>query len=424
MTVSSSRPRARDADFGRITDEGIERLRARIGVEVPKEPLLHVFNEHATTDTIRHFANCYGDDNPLYTDPEYASTTRWSGMIAPPTFLTTTGVSAAPPLSGEQRERGGGALAGVHAYWSGNAIGWFAPVVPGDRLVERRFLHSFDIKQSAFTGGRSVVERHRSAFEDAGERVVAHWDRIMVRAERESAKRTGRYTAIERPQWTAEQIDEVERALDAETVRGAEPRWAEDVRAGDELGPYLRGPLTLSDIIAWYQGSGRWELHPYRLARRNRRRHPGFFTRNGFGAHEPVMRCHWDDAYAQETGNPYAYDFGQLRTAWCVHLVTDWMGDDGWLWALENRLRRFNYIGDLTTVRGRVTATLVVDGRHVAEIEIHCTNQRGEDTAPGRVLVLLPSRADGPVRLPEPEEQMPWSTVDAGETAAGAEGSA
>ena len=75
-------------------------------------------------------------------------------------------------------------------------------------------------------------------------------------------------------------------------------RLLDDVRPGDELGPYLRGPLTLSDIIAWYQGSGRWELHPYRLGRRNRRRHPGFFTRNGFGAHEPVMRCHWDDAYA------------------------------------------------------------------------------------------------------------------------------
>ena len=99
------------------------------------------------------------------------------------------------------------------------------------------------------------------------------------------------------------------------------------------------------------------------------------------------------------------------------------MGDDGWLWALENRLRRFNYIGDLTTVRARVTATQVVDGRHVAEIEIHCTNQRGEDTAPGRVLVLLPSRADGPVRLPEPEEQMPWGAVDSGGGDAEAEGS-
>jgi acyl dehydratase len=402
--------RTRDLpDFGRITDEGIERLRARIGVEVPKEPLLHVFNEYAGVDTIRHFANGYGDDNPLYTDPEHGASTRWGSMIAPPTFLTTTGVSAAAELTEEQREQGGGALAGVHAFWSGNSVAWFRPVVPGDRLVERRFLHSFEVKQSAFAGGRSVVERHRSAFTDAAGAAVAHWDRIMVRAERESAKRTGRYSAVERPVWTEEQISEVEQALDRESVRGAQPRFVEDVHPGDELGPYLRGPLTFSDIIAWYQGSGRWELHPYRLARRNRRRHARFFTANGFGALEPIMRCHWDDAYAQQTGNPYAYDFGQLRSAWCVHLVTDWMGDDAWLWAMENRLRRFNYVGDLTTVSGRVTHVSAAAGGGVVEIEVHCVNQRGEDTAPGRMLVLLPSRAGGDVQLPDPETPPPWS---------------
>jgi len=126
------------------------------------------------------------------------------------------------------------------------------------------------------------------------------------------------------------------------------------------------------------------------------------------------MRCHWDDAYAQETGNPYAYDFGQLRTAWCVHIVTDWMGDDGWLWALENRLRRFNYIGDLTTVSGLVTGSRAVDGRHVVEIAISCVNQRGEDTAPGRALVILPSRQDGRPRLPGPDDALPWSQLEDG----------
>jgi len=401
-------------DFGKITDAGIKRLRARIGVEVPKDSQLHTFNEYATVDTIRHFANAYGDDNPLYSDPAHGATTRWGSMIAPPTFLTTTGVSATQEIPEADREKGKGALAGVHAFWSGNHIAWYLPVVPGDRLVERRFLHSIDVKASSFTGGRSVVERHRSRYLDAGNRVVADWDRIMVRAERESAVATGKYSSVTRPHWTREQIAEIEASLDAEQIRGPQPRWAEDVHQGDELGPYLRGPFTVSDVIAWYQGSGRWELHPYRLARRNRRRHPRFYTANPFGALEPIMRCHWDDTYAQETGNPYAYDFGQLRTAWGVHLVTDWMGDDAWIWALENRLRRFNYIGDVTTVSGRVTHTQVVGGRHLAEIAITCVNQRGEDTAPGRVLVLLPSRGDGPVRLPGPDDEVPWSPEEEG----------
>src|SRR4030088_3052692 len=152
MTQSDTAPvpaeGERDPDFGRITDSGIEKLRARIGVEVPKDSQLHVFNEYATIDTIRHFANAYGDDNPLYTDPEHGATTRWGSMIAPPTFLTTTGVSVAREIPAEERDKGKGALAGVHAFWSGNHIAWYRPVVPGDRLTERRFLHSFDVKTS------------------------------------------------------------------------------------------------------------------------------------------------------------------------------------------------------------------------------------------------------------------------------------
>lgn len=403
--------RRHDPDFGRITDAGLERLRARIGVEVPKDSRLHTFNEYATVDTIRHFAWAYGDDNPLFTDPDYAARTRWGSLIAPPTFLTTTGVSAVNQIPPEVRERGRGALAGVHSFWSGNHVVWYRPVVPGDRLVERRFLHSFAVKESRFTGGRTVVERHRSRYL-RGHEVVADWDRIMVRAEREAARRQGKYASVTRPAWTPEQIADIEAALDRETVRGALPRYAEEVAVGDRLGPYLRGPFTVSDVIAWYQGSGRWELFPYRLGRRNRRRHPKFFSANAFGALEPIMRCHWDDDYARETGNPYAYDFGQLRTAWCVHLLTDWMGDEGWLWALENRLRRFNYIGDLSTIEGQVTRVEVVDGRHLVEVSLHCVNQRGEDTAPGRALVLLPSRVDGRVVLPGPEDAVPWSRLE------------
>ena len=53
-----------------ITDEAIARLRARIGVAEP-----HPLPPHyalPTTDTFRHVAEAYGDDNPLWCDPAYA----------------------------------------------------------------------------------------------------------------------------------------------------------------------------------------------------------------------------------------------------------------------------------------------------------------------------------------------------------------
>ena len=52
-----------------------------------------------TPDATRHFAYGYGDDNPLYCDPEYGKDTRWGGLIAPPNFTYCMGENAAPPLT-------------------------------------------------------------------------------------------------------------------------------------------------------------------------------------------------------------------------------------------------------------------------------------------------------------------------------------
>ncbi len=40
---------------------------------------------------IRRFAQAIGDDNPLYSDEDYAKKSRYGGIIAPPTFATTLG---------------------------------------------------------------------------------------------------------------------------------------------------------------------------------------------------------------------------------------------------------------------------------------------------------------------------------------------
>ena len=66
---------------GVITDEGIERLRARIGVAEPHPVPPHY--SLPTTDTFRHVAESYGDDNPLWCEPTYAERTRVGGTDRP-----------------------------------------------------------------------------------------------------------------------------------------------------------------------------------------------------------------------------------------------------------------------------------------------------------------------------------------------------
>jgi hypothetical protein len=45
---------------------------------------------------------------------------------------------------------------------------------------------------------------------------------------------------------------------------------------------------------------------------------------------------------------------------------------------------------------------LAEGGRPAVDLDIACTNQRGEVTTPGHATVLLPSHERGPVRLPDP----------------------
>ena len=68
------------AEAGRITDEGVARLRARIGVPEPHP--MPPFYTVPTYDTFRNVAVAYGDDNPLWCDPEYGAKTRWEDAIA------------------------------------------------------------------------------------------------------------------------------------------------------------------------------------------------------------------------------------------------------------------------------------------------------------------------------------------------------
>ena len=106
---------------------------------------------------------------------------------------------------------------------------------------------------------------------------------------------------------------------------------------------------------------------------------------------------------ARQAGNPTTYDYGRMRETWLIHLCTDWMGDDAWLWKLDCEFRRFNYVGDTQWLRGTVTRHYLAAGdRPAVDLDVVAENQRGEVTTPGHATILLPSREHGPVRLPEP----------------------
>src|SRR5262249_16241108 len=79
------------------------------------------------------FAEAIGDSNPLYTDFEYARSTRWGGVIAPPTFLCV--LNAPVPLP--NIDYGSGRLNG------GTVFENFWPIRPGNVISAQARLAAF-----------------------------------------------------------------------------------------------------------------------------------------------------------------------------------------------------------------------------------------------------------------------------------------
>src|SRR5580698_7612012 len=140
------------AGDGTITDEGIRRLRARIGIPEPHPLPPHYLRPGP--DDFRHVAVAYGDDNPLWCDPAYAATTRWEGLIAPPplvggdTLIGEDEVSEVPPAQRDLMK--GDPLRGVHAFYSASAREWWAPLRPDRRVFRRNSLVGVLDKSSEF----------------------------------------------------------------------------------------------------------------------------------------------------------------------------------------------------------------------------------------------------------------------------------
>ena len=397
-----------EATSARITDEDVARARAQIGIPAPaRSPKWNLVPD---ASSFSHFAFGYGDDNPLWHDPEYGKTTRWRGQIAPPLYLHSTGVNEAPPFeSPELKNLFRGLFRGVGKYFSAVSWEWFRPLYAGDPVFEDgRTTVDVTERTSSFTGGRVVVETYRSTFVGRSGEIFGVNHESYVNAERSGSRDTSRHADVKRQHYSPEDIARIDEDYAAEERRGPQERWWEEVAVGDELPPVVKGPLTVLDLISFHMaaGWGSYGIGPLRYGSQRRQRMPAFYVADEYGVPDVVQRMHWDSMWAEAIGLPAPYDVGQMRVQWLSHLVTNWMGDDAWLWKLRLDLRGFNFMGDTQWCTGEVTEKHLAGEHCVAELALRATSQRGEETTIGQATVILPSKDNGPVQLPVPSTEL------------------
>jgi hypothetical protein len=156
--------------------------------------------------------------------------------------------------------------------------------------------------------------------------------------------------------------------------RGNETRYWEDVTIGEEMPVMEKGLLTMMEIIRF---SVLAPSVPRRIEQRRTRLEIGFSR----------------EKQQQRAGLEGASDYGPQRVCWLGQYATDWMGDDGTLKKLSVKIRHPNLIGDINTVRGKVTDKRVENGVNLVTCEMGVANQSGLVTAPGTAVIALPSRA-------------------------------
>jgi acyl dehydratase len=368
--------------FPKITDRGLDELRTRIGV--PIEDTLEPWCHEATRDNIRHYAHGIGDDNPLWCDPDYAAKTKFGGIIALPSFLFAT----SRIISGYV-----GGLPGVHAMWAGADWRWHKTVRRNDQITTTASLKDLIEHETRFAG-RAIQQIYHVKFYNQTGDLVAEADSWCFRTDRDMAREEGtKYTELrkkEQKRYTQDELSAIYKHYANEEMRGAKPRYWNDVAVGDKLPTMVKGPMTVTGFIAFAQGWGGLYIRANKLAWKQVHRHPGLGIPNRFGIPDCPERVHWEDDFAKMVGAPGAYDYGPERCSWLTHHFTNWMGDDGVLRRATSKIRRHNPEGDALFIDGRITRKFEEDGRHLVEIEQEAKNQDCELSIVGSGIVELP----------------------------------
>lgn len=138
--------------------------------------------------------------------------------------------------------------------------------------------------------------------------------------------------------------------------------YFEDVEVGSAIGPLEKEPTT-QQLVKYAGASG------------------------------DFYQIHYDKDFALKNNLPGVILHGALKNAFMGQLMTDFVGELGWLKKLSVQYRGMDQPGSKVVCKGRVAKKYVDSGNHLVDCEIWLENAKGETTTPGSATVILPSRA-------------------------------
>jgi acyl dehydratase len=354
--------------------------------------------------SIRRFATALGDRNDLYYDPVYCIRTRYQTLTAPPPYLV--GVRT-PSATGAFNT----ANYGLAAMQSGLELEWLDVIRLGQRLHSELTL--VDVREGQrtvqTTRKRTGELRCTAAYCGSYEGLIGKAKGVMTFISYTS----GHEFLLDREiyQYSEKELAHIVSDMDAmlkTPIRGMIPRyWADDVSVGDEL-PQLVKHQTLNTMEQWVIAEGRERVFA-ELVFRNLTQMKGRIVQNPT-TNWPfwdVDASHEDINSAQAGGYHAPYSRGLQVACFPAQLLTNWMGDTGFLRRLTINLdvpNSFLY-GDTLWIKGTVVDKYKekIDNTmyHAVDVDIQEVNQLDDMLGTGTATVYLPDRGHD-VKLPIP----------------------
>jgi acyl dehydratase len=371
-----------------IDDEMLSAMRSKAGAQLRIDHSVN--NDYVSRIAVAKFVGGVGDINPLWIDAEHATRSPFGAPVAPPSFVIGcfSGIQFGWP--------------GLGSFHSSSHITFEQPAYWHDTVQAECVYDGFDGPAPSTFAGRSVTDRFTNTYRNQLGQSLAtiRWE--VINFERGSAAQRAEEPNGDKAKpvlphpWTPAELEAIETRVLAERPRGEIPRWWEDVQVGDEIGVVTKGPIGMTDEIAFVAGGGTPipRLKAHAAALHDYRAHPAWAFRDPTSnALEPIYSVHYNLSAARAMSVPAQYDVGFQRQCWQIHHLTHWCGDHGWIKQVSSQYRRFVYHSDVVDLNGVVTGKHVDgDGEHVVEIATTAVNQRGETVMPGSAVIALPSR--------------------------------
>jgi len=363
--------------------------------------------EPVRNSDIRRWVQAMHYPNLLHYDHDFAAVSRFGRLVAPQSFT----IAAA---------EGHGALAacvgqipGSHLIFGGDEWWFFgACIFDGDKIVHEKIPFDYVVKETKFAGPTCFQRGDNNYYNQYGD-LVARQRSTGIRYRPDLAVEMGALTGAEDPEWTEEQLAEIEERkveyINMMHALGHGKRDWNEVSVGDKLPVRVFGPHSVASLTT------EWRAYLFTIWCGVHRRTDLDMDALGFtgpmagkeqdpvleldnpeqtdGAYIGPSRGHLFPRWARYIGMPRAYGYGASMGAWILDYLCGWGGEWGNLLHSNCSYRAPALCGDITITNGTIVDKKIDEqGRSIVQVDVKMTSQLGAVMSTAKAEIELPKR--------------------------------